>query len=299
MQNLLERMRDRVLSHFARSQMTTRIPRISVAIARGVGDPENTMCGPGICLVLQGTKQLVIGNQALQQDAGRSFASLVELPATRCLFETASREPYVAVGLTVDPIVLGQLLADLPPLSPRSEPSSFSVAAGTPELLQAWNQHLALLDAPDDIAALAKPRERELLYRLLQSGHGGVLRQFVWEEGGLAQIRKAVAWMRANFDQSVPVKALAEIAAMSVPSFNRHFKSATATSPLQYQKALRLQAARQLLFKGNDVTRAAQAVGYDSVSQFSREYARRFNCSPKQDALRMREECVGPPVPMI
>lgn len=299
MQNLLERMRDRVLSHFAGSQMATPIPRVSVAVSRGVGDPENTMCGPGICLVLQGTKQLVIGNQALQQDAGRSFASLVELPATRCLFETASREPYVAVGLTVDAVLLGELLADLPPSSPHSEPSSFSMADGTPELFQAWSQHLALVDAPDDIAALARPRERELLYRLLQSGHGGVLRQFVWEEGGLAQIRKAVAWLRGHFDQSVPIGALAEMAAMSVPSFNRHFKAATATSPLQYQKALRLQAARQLLFKGNDVTRAAQAVGYESVSQFSREYARRFNCSPKQDALRMREERVEPPVPMI
>ncbi|KXG84144.1 AraC family transcriptional regulator [Agrobacterium bohemicum] len=299
MQDFLETMRDRVLKHFAASQMTTPVPRISVAVSRGVGDPENTMCGPGFCLVLQGTKQLVIGNQALQQDAGRSFASLVELPATRCLFETASREPYVAVGLTVDPVLLGELLADLPPLSPRSEPSSFSIADGTPELLHAWNQHLALLDAPGDITALARPRERELLYRLLQSGHGGVLRQFVWEDGGLAQIRKAVSWMRSHFDQSIPIKTLAEIAAMSVPSFNRHFKSATATSPLKYQKALRLQAARQLLFKGNDVTRTAQAVGYDSVSQFSREYARRFNCPPKQDALAMREERAGPPVAMI
>jgi AraC-like DNA-binding protein len=205
----------------------------------------------------------------------------------------------VAVGLVVNPVLLSELLADLPPSSPHCEPSSFSIADGTRELLRAWNQLLELVDAPEDIPALARPRERELLYRLLQSGHGGVLRQFVWEEGGLAQIRKAVAWMRGHFDQSVPVQALADIAAMSVPSFNRHFKSATATSPLQYQKALRLQAARELLSKGNDVTRTAKAVGYESVSQFSREYARRFNCSPKQDALAMRDDRVGPPVPMI
>lgn len=257
------------------------------------------MCGPGVCLVLQGTKQLAIGNQALQQDAGRSFASLVELPATRCLFETTSREPYVAVGLTVDPVLLGELLADLPPSSPASEPSSFSMADETPELLQAWDQHLALLDAPGDIAALSRPRERELLYRLHQSGHGGVLRQFVSEEGSRAQIRKAIAWMRSHFDQPVAVKTLAEVAAMSVPAFNRHFRSATATSPIQYQKALRLQAARQLLSKGSDVTRTAQAVGYDSVSQFSREYARRFERSPKQDALAMRDERAQPPAAMI
>lgn len=300
MQNLLEKMRDRVLVHFAGSQMTTPVPRLSVAIAHGAGDPETTMCGPGFCLVLQGTKQLVLGNQSINQGPGRSFASLVELPATRCLFETASREPYVAIGLTVDPLLVGELLADLPPPAPQPpEPSSFSMAEGTAELLEAWSQHLALLDAPGDIPALAKPRERELLYRLLQSTHGFLLRQFVCEEGSRAQIRKAIAWMRSHFDQPVAVKSLAEVAAMSVPAFNRHFRLATATSPIQYQKALRLQAAQQLLSKGSDVTKTAQAVGYDSVSQFSREYARRFDRSPKQDAMAMRHERAQTPAAMI
>ena len=257
------------------------------------------MCGPGFCLVLQGTKRLVIGDEALTQEPGRSFASLVEIPATRCLYETARREPYVAIGLTVDPALLAELLTDLPSSSPVPEPSSFSLADGTPELLEAWDQHLALLDAPDDIAGLAKPRERELLYRLLRSPHGGVLKQFVEQNGRLSQVRKAVDWLRTHFDQPVPVKALAEIAAMSVPAFNRHFRSATATSPLQYQKALRLQAARQLLSKGANVTRTAQAVGYESISQFSREYARRFERSPKQDAVAMRADRAEPPVPMI
>lgn len=249
------------------------------------------MCGPGFCLVLQGTKRLVIGNQALRQGPGRSVASLVEIPATRCLYETAKREPYVAVGLTIDPVLLGELLADLTP-SPVPEPSSFSVVDGTPDLLEAWDQHLALLDAPGDVAGLARPRERELLYRLLQSPHGGVLRQFVGQNGRLAQIRKAVDWLRSHFDQPAPVKALADIAAMSVPAFNRHFRAATATSPLQYQKALRLQAARQLLSTGADVTRTARAVGYESASQFSREYARLFGMSPSRDAARFRT--VGP-----
>lgn len=299
MQELLERMRDRVLRHFAESQMATPVPRVSVAISRGVGDPEPAMCGPGFCLVLQGSKRLVIGDEALTQGPGRSFASLVEIPATRCLYETARREPYVAVGLTVDPLLLAELLTDLPSSSPTTEPSSFSVADGSTELLEAWDQHLALLDVPGDIAALAKPRERELLYRLVQSPHGGVLKQFVGQSGRLAQVHKAVDWLRTHFDQPVPVKALAEIAAMSVPAFNRHFRSATATSPLQYQKALRLQAARQLLSKGADVTRTAQAVGYESIPQFSREYARRFERSPKQDAVAMREDRAEPPIPMI
>jgi AraC-like DNA-binding protein len=296
MQILLEQMRDRVLRHFAGSQMATPIPRVSVAISRGVTDPENTMCGPGFCLVLQGTKQLVIGNQALRQDPGRSFGSLVELPATRCLFETARQEPYVAVGLTIDPVLLDELLRDVPSPPPLSEPAGFSMADQTPDLLEAWSRHLALLDAPGSVAALAEARERELLFHLLQSAHGAVLRQFVRDEGRLAQIRRAVEWLRAHFDQPVPVKDLAEVAAMSIPAFNRHFRSATATSPLQYQKALRLQAARQLLAKGQDVTRTARAVGYESLSQFSREYTRRFERSPKQDALAMRN---APPIGMI
>ncbi|PWE53403.1 AraC family transcriptional regulator [Metarhizobium album] len=300
MQDLLKKMRDRVLAHFAGPQMTTPVPRLSVAISHGVCDPETTLCGPGFCLVLQGTKQLVIGNETLNQGPGRSFASLIELPATRCLFETANHEPYVAVGFTVDPLLLGELLADLPPPAPSlPEPSSFSVAEGTAELLEAWSQHLRLLDAPGDIAALARPRERELLYRLLQSAHGLVLRQFVREEGSRAQIRKAIAWMRSHFDQPVTVRTIAEVAGMSVPAFNRHFRSATATSPIQYQKALRLQAARQFLSKGNDVTRTAQAVGYDSVSQFSREYSRRFERSPKQDSLAMLDKRAQPPAAMI
>jgi len=257
------------------------------------------MCGPGFCLVLQGTKRLVIGDEALTQGPGRLFASLVEIPATRCLYETARREPYVAVGLTVDPALLAELLTDLPSLSAPSEPSSFSVADATPDILEAWNKHLALLDAPGDIVGLAKPREQELLYRLLQSRHGGVLMQFAGQNGRLAQVRKAIDWLRTNFDQPVPVKALADMAAMSVPAFNRHFRTATATSPLQYQKALRLQAARHLLSKGADVTRTAQAVGYESIPQFSREYARRFERSPKKDAVAMREDRAEPPVPMI
>ncbi|RXD04790.1 AraC family transcriptional regulator [Sphingomonas sp. UV9] len=289
MKDLLEQMRDRALRHTDQSQMTTAVPRLSIAIFRGAPVPENTMCGVGICLVVQGRKQLSLGEEFLIQGRGRSFASLVELPATRCLYETRLREPYVAVGLTIDRSLLRQLLAETsgPIGVPPTE--SFSLDDSSSALLEAWNQHMALLDAPADVPALAVPRERELLYRLLQSRHGGLLRQYARDDGVLTQINRVIDWMRAHFDQPLPARTLAGLAGMSLPAFNRHFRQATATSPLQYQKALRLQAARHLLSRDNGVSQAARAVGYESASQFSREYSRTFHRSPKQDALFMRE----------
>lgn len=270
--------------------MTTALPRISIAIAHQQGTPELTLCDVGICLVLQGAKHLVVGDKTLRQSEGSLFASLVELPATRCLFETENHAPYVAVGLTLDHEVLGALLADIPMAPARDPVPGFSLADGSRELIEAWDHYLALFDAPSDVAALAAPRERELLYRLLQSPLGPLLRQFAHDEGRLSQIRRVITWMRSHFDEPLPIKTLADIAGMSVPAFNRHFKIATSASPLQYQKALRLQAARLLLARDNDVSRTAYAVGYGSASQFSREYARHFGRPPKQDAVLMRED---------
>jgi len=270
--------------------MTTAIPRVSVAIARNNSGPDNTICGPGVCLVLQGTKQLVLGEETLRQDAGFSLATLVELPATRCLFETEKRAPYIAVGLTLDRNAFAELLADLSPFSSQRTVPCFSIANDSRHLLEAWDRHLELLDTPGDIPALAAVRERELLYRLLQSPHGVLLSQIARDEGRLAKMRRAIDWMRVHFDEPFSAKWLADIAGMSIPAFNRHFRTATSTSPLQYQKMLRLQAARHLLAKNTDATRTAYAVGYESASQFNREYARHFGIPPKRDALKLTKE---------
>lgn len=162
------------------------------------------------------------------------------------------------------------------------------MAPVTVELLEAWDHLLALLDNPADIPFLAAAREREVLYRLLQGAHGPILRQVGREDSQLSRVRRAIAWIRRNFDQPLRTEALAGVAGMSVSSFHRHFKAATAMSPLQYQKTLRLQAARRLLTTNTDAARAAYAVGYESASQFSREYARLFGAPPGRDAERLR-----------
>lgn len=290
MQDLLKQMTDRVLRHTDGMRMETPLPRAGIGVLWPQSAPAVTGCGAGVCLVLQGGKEMIVGNRTLRYGAGSCFASLIELPTTRSTFETNYDRPYVATSLKLDESLLASLLAEIP-----SDPSariipSFSAAVVSPRLLQAWDQYLALLDTPEDIPVLGATRERELLYRLIQSDHGPMLRQVAGEDGVLSRIRKAIEWLRKSFDQPVAVKSLADMAGMSVPTFNRHFREATSTSPLQYQKTLRLQAARRIMATSADATRAAFSVGYESPSQFSREYARLFGLPPKRDSKGFRQD---------
>lgn len=166
----------------------------------------------------------------------------------------------------------------------------------TSDLLGSVRRLIELLDAPDDIAVLAPIVRRELLYRLLRSDAGGTLHQIARTDSRLSRIQRAIQWIRSHFDKALSVDALADLAGMSRASFHRHFKAATAMSPLQYQKALRLQEARRMLIQRADAQGTAHRVGYESASQFSREYARMFGLPPARDAERMRGL---PPVPRL
>ena len=288
MQNVLDRMVQRVLRHTDGMQMDTPVPRIGIGVVWPGTAPAVNGCGAGVCLVLQGAKQMLVGNRVLRYGAGTCFASVVELPTTRSTYELDGDTPYVATSLRLDAALLSTLLSEMPEeATPKAVPA-YSVAAVSEDLLIAWDHYLALLDTPKDIPMLGAARERELIYRLIQSAHGPMLRQIAGVEGRLIEIRRVIDWLRVNFERPVAIKDLAEMAGMSVPAFNRHFRSATATSPLQYQKTLRLQAARRLLGSSADATRAAFAVGYESTSQFSREYTRLFGLPPKKDAMVLR-----------
>ena len=168
------------------------------------------------------------------------------------------------------------------------ETMAFAVETVTPELHDAWRRMLQFLDAPDEIAALAPLVEREILFRILRGPQGTVLRQAAGADSRLAQIRHAITHLRENFARPVRIEELVKIAGMSAATFYRHFRAATAMSPLQYQKALRLQEARRRLIADNDAAGAAYAVGYESTSQFSREYTRMFGTSPGRDAAKLR-----------
>jgi AraC-like DNA-binding protein len=275
-------------AHSGNGRLETGIPR--VAMVRGA-IPEHelaTVYEPMINLILQGSKSMTVGEQTFDYDPATYFVMSVELPAIGVIRSDAAGAPYMAVALTVVPSILAELIAGLPPGCAEDRGNAFSVAAVTPELLDAWTRMLGLMASPADIAALAPAYEREILYRVLQGPHGAMLRAIAAPDSAMARLAAAITWIRRDFNLPLRVEALAARAAMSVSAFHRHFKAATSLSPVQYQKRIRLMHARTLMVaKGSSVAAAAYDVGYESATQFSREYARLFGMAPLRDAARM------------
>ncbi len=276
--------------HAENRRTETGIPR--VAMVRGA-IPEHQLAAvydPMINLILQGSKSMTVGGQTLHYDPATYFVMSVHLPAAGVVQPASTGEPYLAISLTPEPRVIANLLEDLPDSVIRQDDSEtgFSVAAITLELLDAWVRMLRLMKHPADIGALAPVYEREILYRVLQGPIGWMLRDIALPDSALARVNMAIQQIRRDYASPMRVEDLAEMAAMSVSAFHRHFKAVTALSPLQYQKQIRLLQARALLVAaGYSVTAAAFEVGYQSSTQFSREYTREFGLSPGKDATRI------------
>lgn len=283
----------RALAAHAENRRTeTGIPR--VAMVRGA-IPQHQLAAvyePMVNLILQGGKSMTVGGRTLHYDPATYFVMSVGLPAAGQVRAAASGEPYLAISLTLDAAILANLLADLPdPANTGAgvgNAHAFAVATVTPELLDAWLRMLRLMHQPADIAALAPAYEREILYRVLQGPMGWMLRDIALPDSALARVNRAIQQIRSDYAQPLRVEQLAGGAAMSVSAFHRHFKAVTALSPVQYQKQIRLLNARTLLVAGgHSVTSAAHEVGYQSPTQFSREYARAFGQPPGRDAARI------------
>lgn len=283
----------RVLAQKAENRRTeTGIPRVAMVQGK---IPEHLLAAvydPMINLILQGSKTMSVGDHTLRYDPATYFVMSIDLPAVGAVHAAGSGEPYLAVSLTLDPTVLATLLADLPkPLGRHDHDPGFSVAAVTPELMDAWVRMLRLMDSPDAIAALAPVYEREILFRVLQGPHGWMLREIATPDTAIARVNLAIQWIRRDFAEPIGVDSLAEKAAMSVSAFHRHFKAVTTLSPLQYQKRVRLLQARTLMVaSAKSVTAAAFEVGYESATQFSRDYVRVFGLPPARDAARILSE---------
>lgn len=229
-------------------------------------------------------------------DPATYFVMSIDLPAVGTVHAAESGAPYLAVSLTLDPVVLTTLLADLSkPIGQYEHHPGFSVAAVTPALMDAWVRMLRLMDKPEDIAALAPVYEREILYRVLQGPYGWMLREIAAPDTALARVSQAIQFIRSDFAESIGVDELAQRAAMSVSAFHRHFKAVTNLSPLQYQKRVRLLQARTLMVaNAKSVMAAAFEVGYESPTQFSRDYVRLFGLPPAKDAARIVEVSRSP-----
>lgn len=259
------------------------LPRVALYKDGAAPQPVSGVYQPMVALVLSGAKEIAIGDRRLRYDPANYFIATVELPASGCVKLDQPDEQYLAVSLDLDSERLASVLSEADAPSFAAEPA-FAVNPVTPELLDAWLRLLRLLDAPRDVAVLAPLCEREILYRILRGPQGSIIRQIARADSRLSQVRRVIALIRDQFDRPLRAEALAEQAGMSPASLHRHFRTATAMSPLQYQKSLRLQEARRLIVAGREVAAAGYAVGYESASQFSREYARLFGSPPSRDA---------------
>lgn len=271
---------------------TTAIPGLSLFRREKPSEPTCGMYEPSICLVVQGTKRVMLGDDTYVYDAEHYLITSVHLPTIVQVMEASPDKPYLGLSLKFDLREVSQLMVDSSLPQPRTQQSSRGMATGkvTQPLLNAFIRLIELLDDKEDIPILAQVIQREIIYRLLVGEQGARLRQIASAGSQSQQIARAIEWLKNNFTQPLSVDDLAEKASMSNSTFHHHFRSMTALSPLQYQKQLRLQEARRLMLAERmDAANAAFQVGYESPSQFSREYNRHFGAPPLRDISRLRQ----------
>lgn len=246
---------------------------------------------PVICVILQGAKQLLFGEEMLAYRAGEFLVVGMELPATGTIVEANASEPYIGLMLEFDVAMLKEVLSqmDTPPRPAEASGPGVFVQALAPALADCLVRLLKLCDTPGAIPILHPSIMREVCYWLLSGPQGDKLSRLALPGSNAERVVKAIAAIHQRFDRPLTVEQLAEVAQMSVPSFHQNFKQLTAMSPIQFQKQLRLLEARRLMVSETEkVSEAAYRVGYQSTSQFSREYSRMFGFAPKQDVQRQR-----------
>lgn len=262
--------------------------------------PEHQLAAvyePMIGFLVSGAKEITIGDHTIRLKAPSYFVIPTELPATGKAQEGPNGESYLSVGLRIHADTLLALLNDVPAGNWRDGPSGeFSACPATPEFVDAWVRLLRLLRRPEEIPALAPAYEREILYRVLMGPEGWRLRRALIEEGKASKIRQAILWIRENYSKTLDVRRAASRSGMAITTFHRRFKEVTGLSPVQFQKQLRLVEARKLLvFSDYSVSEAAFEVGYESPSQFNREYSRLFGATPAKDAVKLKQIEAGRP----
>ena len=269
----------------------TAIPALTLHRRGSPTEPLHCIYHLGLGVVAQGGKQVILGSESLSYMPGQSMLTTIDLPVVSHVTHATSREPFLGMMLRLDARTILQLAAEIDaPRRPRDAVyRTVSIETLGADLLDALLRLVKLLEQPDVVPHLAPLIQQEITVRLLTGPHGSHLRHIVTVGSPSQQIATAVAWLKQNFIEAFRVDDLADRAHMSPSTFRQHFRSITGVSPLQYQKQLRLQEARQLMLNENhDAGSAAGQVGYESPSQFSREYSRLFGAPPQRDVSRMR-----------
>ncbi|MFJ2986757.1 AraC family transcriptional regulator N-terminal domain-containing protein [Collimonas sp. NPDC087041] len=253
--------------------------------------PTHTLHMPALCIIAQGQKRAMLADELYVYNSTNYLVVSVDLPVTGQVTQASPELPYLCLRLDLDPKEIGDLImgAEPRPKKDGAPTRGMFVSKATTSLLDAVLRLVQLLAAPQDIPVLAPLAMREILYRLLQEEQGGMLRQIAMSDSQAQHVAKAIELIKRDYRLPLRIDSLAREANMSSSSLHQHFKAVTAMTPLQYQKQLRLQEARRLLFAEiGDAATAGHLVGYESPSQFSREYNRMFGAPPARDAARLR-----------
>ncbi|EGQ7857398.1 AraC family transcriptional regulator [Vibrio parahaemolyticus] len=254
--------------------------------------PTSYTHNPSICLIAQGRKRVLLGEESFIYDANHFLISSVDLPIIANIIEASEEQPYLGLIMELDLTEISQLIVDSELAFTQSKEAQKGIAVGelSESLLDAFVRLAELLDEGQNIKILAPIIKREIFYRLLMSEQGTRLHQIVTAGSHSHQIAKAIDWLKNNFVKPLSVGDLASFTGMSKSSFYTHFRSMTSMTPLQFQKKLRLSEARRLMLTENlDAMAATFKVGYESPSQFSREYSRLFGAPPSKDIKSLRE----------
>jgi AraC-like DNA-binding protein len=290
----LDEIRDRIAAH-ARQDMTTPIDGLLLSRMQiTAAAPEYSLTEPLLVIMAQGGKRLLLGDQMHEYRAGDCLVATANLPVTGHWIDTDGSAHAMGMGLVLRPAAIAALLLQAAPGPwPRGVPTVPAIATGKADadLLDAAARMLRLLDQPVDAPVLAPLITQEILWRVLTGPLGGTVRQIGLADSDLSHVSRAIGWIRDNYAEPMRIDTLARLSGMSVSVFHRHFRAVTAMSPLQFQKRIRLQQARSLLVAHRgDIAGVGHRVGYDSPSQFNREYRRLFGAPPGQDADRLRAE---------
>lgn len=276
--------------HAKPDQYTTVVEGVRVITSAVTTQSMHHVTEPTLAVVAQGAKRAIVGDKVFEYATGQYLVVSVDLPIAGHVAKASAEEPFLGFGMNLKPAAIATLLLETA-ASDRAlaETAGLGVSNAPTDLLDAVVRMLRLLDHPHDIAVLGPMIEREILWRLLAGEQGAMVRQIGLADSRLSQISRAIRWIRVHHAKAFKVEELADLAAMSASSFHRHFRAVTSMSPLQYQKQIRLQEARaRLLAQSHDVAAVGYSVGYDSPSQFSREYSRLFGAPPARDVARLR-----------
>ena len=286
---LRERLIERVRNAVKGDTPVDQIPGLHLSYVEQAQTVSNCFYVLSVGLILQGTKNLVIGDKSYRYGTGSMIVTSVDMPTSYELVGVKPSNPFVSLSLRLNPATIADfLLEEDPPQDGVRD--VFNVEKPTQELLEDFERLLKLLDHPEQIKARAPILIRDIHYLALSSSSGACLRALYAPSTVGQRIRKSIQWLRANFREPVSVEQMASVAGMAPTTFHRHFKSFTSLSPLQYQKRLRLYEAQQFMLKGEgDVNSAAYAVGYQSPQQFNRDYKHLFGISPGKSIREQRQ----------